>query len=286
MYNGERHLSLALDSLLAQTFTDFEIILSDNASTDGTQEICRRYMALDSRIRYYRNAENVGVARNYNAAFNRARAEYFKWASSNDVCAPAFLAECVALLDRRGDVVAVSPLTRLIYQDKTVDDTQQMEITDESACARFKYFLKHIRLNNVMNGLLRADVLRRTALHKSFRGSDVNLMAEMTLHGKFAVIPKYYFNRRMDSSSASRFRTDAQIEEMFEPKRREPLMFQSWKEDLAYFGSVRRARPSARERACLYRYLVHRMVRDRADLMADLRHACRRMVGYRAVSNR
>src|SRR5580704_17148522 len=88
VYNGEEFLHQAIDSLLQQTFDDFELIVSDNASTDRTAEICAEYVARDSRIRYYRNSENIGVVRNYNRSFQLAQGEYFRWNAADDVSAP------------------------------------------------------------------------------------------------------------------------------------------------------------------------------------------------------
>lgn len=81
VYNGEQYLAKALDSLLAQTFTDFEVIISDNASTDRTSEICAAYLERDPRIRYYRNQQNIGAAPNFNRTFELATGMYFKTCS-------------------------------------------------------------------------------------------------------------------------------------------------------------------------------------------------------------
>jgi len=282
VFNGQQHLPQAIESILGQTFTEIELIITDNASTDNTQEICRRYAASDPRIRYYRHPQNVGVTRNYNAAFGYARGIYFKWASANDFCEADFLAECVAVLDRRPEAVLACPLTRYVYADATTNDEQRLELADDSACARFTTFLRVIRLNNVLNGLIRTDVLKRTALHKPFRGSDTNLLAEVALHGKFAVVPDFLFNRRMDSECASYLRSDVQIEKMFEPECTKPMLFLSWKEDMEYFAAVQRARPALRDRLCLYRYLVRRMFRDRANLLKDLSQAGRVILAGRS----
>src|SRR3982751_485615 len=91
VYNGELHLALALDSILAQTYGDFEIVISDNGSTDGTESICRRYAAADPRIRYERNETNRGAAWNYNHVFELSRGEYFKWMAHDDLIEPNYL---------------------------------------------------------------------------------------------------------------------------------------------------------------------------------------------------
>src|SRR5262245_17750978 len=91
VYNGERYLDKALSSILRQDFEDFELIISDNASTDGTAEICKAYADKDRRIRYHRNTSNIGAAPNYNQTFEMARGEYFKWCAHDDICYPTFL---------------------------------------------------------------------------------------------------------------------------------------------------------------------------------------------------
>lgn len=286
IYNGAAHLAQAIASILAQSFRDVELILCDNASTDGTEEICRRYVAADTRVRYHRQPENIGAPRNYNMTFALSRGSYFKWASANDYCDKEFLADCVAVLDQRRDVVVVCPLTRLHYGDTTVDESQGMELAEASACARFKAFLHRIQLNNVFNGLIRADALRRTSLQHKYYGSDVVLMSELSLHGKFAVVPRLHFHRRMDSATASKFFSDAQREQMMDPKRENSLLFQNWREDQGYFAAVWRARPPWGERLCLYRYLTRHVIRNRANLVADVREAGRRLLGAGPLDSR
>src|SRR5207248_940805 len=99
LYNADRFLQETLDSILAQTFVNFELVISDNASNDRTEEICRAYAARDSRIRYYRKEINRGAAWNHNRVFELSRAKYFKWACYDDLLAPTFLEKCVAVLD-------------------------------------------------------------------------------------------------------------------------------------------------------------------------------------------
>ena len=105
VYNGAAFLRESLDSLLSQTYEDFELVISDNGSTDGTQNICRAYATEDVRIRYYREEENRGAAWNYNRVFELARGEYFKWAAHDDVHAPTFLERCVEVVDNNPDVL-------------------------------------------------------------------------------------------------------------------------------------------------------------------------------------
>ena len=117
VYNGERFLSKTLDSLLAQTFTELEIIICDNCSSDATEQICRSYAASDSRIQYHRNSANIGAPRNFNLVTTLSRGEYFKWSGADDLCAPAMIERCVEVLDQRSDVVLCYPKTRLIDEN-------------------------------------------------------------------------------------------------------------------------------------------------------------------------
>ena len=110
VYNGERYLRQAIESILGQTYTDFELIISDNASTDSTQQICLEYAAEDGRISYHRNATNIGGANNENLTFRKAKAPYFRWAAHDDYVAPQLLERCVAILDTHPDVVLAYPI--------------------------------------------------------------------------------------------------------------------------------------------------------------------------------
>src|SRR5512145_868606 len=105
VYQGARFIRNALESILAQTHEDFELIISDNASTDGTEAIVRAYAERDRRVKYHRNARNVGAAQNFNRVFSLASGEYFQWVAHDDVLAPACIARCVEVLDRERDVV-------------------------------------------------------------------------------------------------------------------------------------------------------------------------------------
>jgi glycosyltransferase involved in cell wall biosynthesis len=85
VYDGENYLAESLDALLGQSYEDFELIISDNASTDGTADIRRRYQKQDLRIRHIRQPRNFGLAPNHNFVFEQARGELFKRAPHNDL---------------------------------------------------------------------------------------------------------------------------------------------------------------------------------------------------------
>jgi glycosyltransferase involved in cell wall biosynthesis len=91
VYNGQNYLRCALDSILQQDYTDFELIISDTASADASPGICQELARKDGRVRYYRNETNIGARGNYNRVFELARGEFFKWASHDDEFHPSGL---------------------------------------------------------------------------------------------------------------------------------------------------------------------------------------------------
>lgn len=271
VYNGGRWLRASLDSLLAQRYADFELIISDNASTDDSEAICREYAARDARIRYVRNPRNIGASDNFNAVFRLARGEYFKWASCNDLCEPDFVGRCVAALDADPGTVLAYPRTRLMLGDDGPyqDYVDNLELLDDSPGARFRGLLERIRLNNVMNGVIRRSSLACTPLIEVYFSSDVNLMAELALHGKFREIPDYLFIRRMDPASATRLKDAAEVRKHYDPDQARLMVFQYWRVYKEYFRAVWRTSLSRAEKLCLYRYLARRLVWDRGHLAED-----------------
>ena len=123
VYNGERYLEQAIDTILAQTFQSWELIVSDNASNDRTEEICRGYMAREPRIRYHRQERNIGIARNFNAVIDMARADYFKWHAHDDLCAPTLVERCVEALEANPTASAAFTKTvRIDAEGATISD--------------------------------------------------------------------------------------------------------------------------------------------------------------------
>ena len=131
VFNGEQYLAEAIDSILVLTYADFELIISDNASTDRTQEICRAYTKQDRRIRYYRNATNVGASKNFNRVFELSLVDYFKWAAYDDILAPDFLLKCVEVLDQDPSVVVCFSKMQIIDEDGKVMKNCRIVVTTQ-----------------------------------------------------------------------------------------------------------------------------------------------------------
>lgn len=226
VYNGENFLRVALHCLLGQTFTDFELIISDNASTDGTQAICKDYAARDPRIRYFRNEKNIGAAPNMNRVFALAVGKYFKWVSHDDLHAPTFVERCVEVLERNPSIVLCHSKTQLIdsngarislenYTGGPLTDSggstfylspvNPPQVLDSSyAYRRFSDMLADPYAGLFVFGLIRSDVLRSTPGQESYVGSETVLVAELALRGRFHLIPEYMFSWRIHVDQVTR----------------------------------------------------------------------------------
>lgn len=219
VYNGEDYLRESLDSLLAQTFEDFELIISDNASTDSTAQICQEYVEKDDRIRYHRNPKNLGGAVNMNLTIELARGEYFKLAAHDDNCGPNFLARCVSVLEQNPSIVLAYPETVLIDESGTLltepnpDDNDAkyvrlmnskhyVETDVDSPVKRFKAILESYHYWYPVFGVVRTDVLKTVPWFGTYPGGDQALLARLSLRGKFHEVPeKLFFMRRHASQS-------------------------------------------------------------------------------------
>lgn len=199
VFNGENFLEAALESLLSQTFTDFEIILADNASSDRTPEICQAYAAKDARIRYYRNAHNIGAAANFNLVFQMSRGNYFKWAAHDDLCAPMFLERCVEVLDNDPSVVLCSSDAGRIDwagNEQTPNPDCPRCLDASSASERFAAIVLQTFWCYEIFGLIRSENLRNIQPQGSNYGSDRVMLAELSLQGRFMQVPETLFFRR------------------------------------------------------------------------------------------
>jgi glycosyltransferase involved in cell wall biosynthesis len=216
VYNAEKYLTHSLDSILAQTYSDFDVIISDNASTDCTREICESYAARDARIHYYRNEKNLGAAPNFNRVFELSAHEYFKWAPYDDLIEREFLARCIAVLDQHPQVV-------LCYTRAKIIDEYGMYVTNHDPgppthspdpVVRFRNLILHPEYAIQQMGVIRSAVLKQTDLHASFPSSDEVLLAALALRGPFYEIPErlYLYRRHAEQSTRT-------------PKQRARMMF-------------------------------------------------------------
>ena len=199
VYNGEKFLRQSLNSLLAQSFEDFEIIICDNASTDKTQEICQEYIAQDQRIKYYRNAKNLGAAPNFNLAFRLSRGQYFKWAAHDDYCSSEFIGRCVELLDL--DTTAVLVWSKILiideYDQPIAPYSCDREIDSPENYIRFGSLLYGNPCYMVFGLIRRNAILRTKQIMGSYNHGDGVFLERLALLGRFIEIPEVlFFSRR------------------------------------------------------------------------------------------
>lgn len=272
VYNGERYLEESIVSNLSQTYDDFGLIIADNASTDRTSEICQDYATKDPRITYIRNPQNVGAAGNYAICFKPANSEYFRWSNGDDLIDPGLISECVEVLDRRKDVVLAYGKTRLIDGDGALIENynDNLNLDQDNPADRFIDCRQRTGLSNVLYGLMRREPLSNTALFGNFVASDMNLIAELTLYGKYHELPDYRFSRRMHELSSSHDRSDENLQRNFWDPSKRRLLMQSWRGLSAYYSAARRAPISAADRRRIYQYLTKTMYWTKGELFAEL----------------
>jgi glycosyltransferase involved in cell wall biosynthesis len=258
VYNGEKYLAESLDALLGQSYEDFELIISDNASTDGTAEICRPYLKQDPRIRYIRQPHNIGAAPNHNFVVGKARGELFKWTSADDLYGRDLLKCCVDALDEYPRVVLAHTWTALIDSSGLVTEAIEYPLATASSRApdRFRSML-YGKAGDDSYGVIRAEVLRRTSLHDSYHHADRTITAEFALHGPFYQVPDWLFFRRDNPEQLFTIRERCAY---MDPRRANRLRYPvarlygeyAW----AYIRMIRQAPLSAAERKECYRHLA------------------------------
>lgn len=204
-YNGERYLAESLDALLAQTYGDFELIISDNASTDGTQAIAEAYAERDPRVRYVRHPVNRGSTFNHNFVIHEARGELFKWVSDDDLYAPELLELCIEALDARPEVPVAHAWTAYVDDHGTlVDRPPYPLVTDTPDPAERLRSLLVTQGGDDIYGVIRMSVLSQVELFGSYHMADRTFVAELLLHGPFHNVPDYLYFRRDHPDRASR----------------------------------------------------------------------------------
>jgi glycosyltransferase involved in cell wall biosynthesis len=302
VYNGKQFLGQAIESILQQTYTDLELVISDNASTDSTQEICRGFAARDSRVRYYRLPRNLGAVLNYERVYMLCHGQYFKWAAHDDAIEPQFIETCVNALDADPSVVLAYTKARFIdaqgrhlrdYSVKLATDSPRASRRFEAiACAPHRY-----TSNLEIFGLMRKSASDTIPQQGGYAASDRVFLARLALLGRFVEVPQVLFlsrdhpnqsiktlpeHLRRKRSVLSRIIGHGQLPpaEWFDPKYIGKITFPEWRLAWEYLTSVQYGDVAVSERvlvagSVVKRQLIHknwaRMARDflmAGDMMA------------------
>jgi len=199
VYNGENFIERAIHSVINQSFTDFEFIISDNASTDRTRDIVKTYQQQDERIRLIENDQNIGAAANYNVGFLQAKGEYLKWCAHDDEIDPGHVATLVDKLDSDSRLSLAFGKTICIDavgQKLPMVGEEMPEVLDPDPVARFMNAILNAGTCFPIFGLFRRAALEKTMLHLPYYGSDRALLAEAALMGRFGCAPEAIFYNR------------------------------------------------------------------------------------------
>jgi hypothetical protein len=211
LHNNAPHLREALDSLLGQTYTDFVLLLLDDASSDDTEAIAREYEATDRRVRYFRHAERQAMIATWRevaelAAREYPSAGYFAWVSDHDRWHPRWLESLVTALDEDSGVVLAYPITRrLTAQGVEIDKGPRLFDTIAAADlrSRWAHFCRHgVGAGDMVYGLMRLGALQRAGIFRTVLRPDRLLIAELTLIGGIRQVPEVLWFRRQSSSAS------------------------------------------------------------------------------------
>ncbi len=259
VHNGENFLRQAIDSLLAQTYTDFDLIISDNASTDSTERISREYAARDSRIRYYRNEVNIGGAENFNRVFQLSNSEYFKWSAHDDICAPDFLLKCVEVLDSNPSVVLAYPKAKNMNKDGVVREEVPWPRSDFSTPQERFGVLFQMQNCYPVFGLMRSSALGMTKLHGKYPSSDKILLARLSLLGQLKEVPEFLFFRRVHPDKSVRaYPAYHQRAVWFDPTLKGKIIYPRFKVCGEYFAAISDSPLTRLQRMGCYYHLLRR----------------------------
>jgi len=283
VFNGEKYLCQSIESILNQTFEDFELLISDNASTDNTPAICQEYAARDKRIKYYRNQENIGGPRNYNKVFELSSAEYFKWAAYDDVLSPEFLKKCVEILDKDPSVVGCCCKTGRIDQDGNFlgyyNKGRLKKIGSMKTHERFRDLIGLYYTTTPFHGVYRASLFAQSQRHGTYIGADRNLVAELSLMGRiYEISDCLFFWREHPDSYTSTFYGSTRSHTLARLRaetswwsKQHGTYFPHWKTCEEYFKSVARIPLKFSERIlCYWQILDWFLAEGRLFMTKDL----------------
>jgi len=272
VFNGAPFLEATVESVLGQSFRDFELLISDNASTDETEAIGRAVAAADPRVTYRRNVTNLGLVRNLNLLVPYARGRLFKWAAADDILRPGYLERCVATIDAAPDVVLAYPQTEFVDADGAaldLDDPGWHLVSDDPS-ERLLYAIRAEQFVNAILGVIRIDALRRTRLIAPYAGGDYRLLAELSVMGKFVEIPERLYVRRIHAGSSKGNADDSAWLRRYLSGSSKGVRAPYWHLCRDHAGIVARAPIPVARKMVLLALLARTMASRRARLLGEL----------------
>ena len=200
VYNGDRYIRRALDSLLSQSYRDFEIIISDNGSTDSTLQICQDYARKDPRVTVLDSQRNQGMVRNFRRVFEESTGEYFAWAADHDWWHPEWMSSLVSELDSNPAVVLAYPLNvRISENDEVLRGPWKFDTFGVSSpTRRVVAACWRMRAGSMVYGLIRRHALAQAGVFRYVMITDRMLIGELAWYGQFAQVNSILWHRRFD----------------------------------------------------------------------------------------
>lgn len=292
VYNGENYLAEAIESILAQTYQNFELVIADNASTDTTEEICRSFAEADARVLYFRNEHNLGAAPNFNKSFELSSGKYFKWAAHDDIMAPTFVEKCIDILENNPDVVLCYPGTSVINSESTITKDYDFSGRTNSSDLqqRFAALLLSSDMCYEIFGLIRSEILAKTELMGNFGHGDGVLLSRLSLEGRFYEIPEnLLLVRSHDEQSMATYKgTDKygrpdyySYTDWFDSSKKGKLVLPNWKILYEFSKTPWQASLKPSDRAYCHLHLARWSKRHWRYLVSDLNYAVKYLVSGR-----
>jgi glycosyltransferase involved in cell wall biosynthesis len=272
VYNGERFLATAIDCILAQDFDDFELIIADNASTDGSIEIAAEYAGRDNRISIHTSGVNRGAAWNFNRCVHLARGHYFKWAAHDDELAPTCLSRCIPIMDEEPDVVlCYSRILQIDADGNVIRELPAWSAVEDSPGRRVRSVLVSMSHATAMFGLTRRTELLRTRMERSYGASDRALLAQLALMGKLREVPEFLFRDREYPERSGGAIQDRRMRDAFvDPSRNGRWSMPRWQLLGGYTAGFVTAPVPVRTRAAGLAALPQWVLRQKGNLAHDI----------------
>jgi glycosyltransferase involved in cell wall biosynthesis len=273
VYNGEKFIKDAINSILNQSFKEFELIISDNASIDKTEEICRFYSTKDNRIRYFRNEKNLGATYNFNRVFKLSSGKYFMWAAHDDMYAPDFISKCVKVLEQNPSIVLCFSKTKFIdEQGKFLKNyIYWPDVTSPEPSRRFYDLVVGNYIVVEIFGLIRSNILKMTRLFGDFSPADKILLGELALYGPFFEISEYLFlHREHPHRSAKLHRDHYSYTTWWAPSRANEIIFPTWRLFFEQLSAINKGPLNRKDKIKCYLQMTKWIKNKRIQLINDV----------------
>ncbi len=280
VFNGQKYVRTAIESHLAQSFDDFELVISDNGSTDTTPQICAEYASKDKRIKYLRSNENRGILWNHRRVFEAIRNpnQYFRWAGADDVMEPTLLQGMVAVLDTRPEVEGVVPDTKNIDDQGEIIGSmaRSLDLQSPDVFERAHDVLMANYQHVIAYGLLRASTLQRMRTGPDYVGWDPIFLWELALRGQLVHLNGPLLLRRFHAGSISRVKTVKEMRKWVEPNAKAGMSFPHWTWAYERMMALMSCPMTVRDRLRIGAFLMRATLWERRSLARDVTQAARR----------